>query len=171
MPVNHLTTYTLDELKAIRDGWLQEGLDSHTIEDARLIARYLGKPFIVDHWTSNNWAWKYGSVEVALYEFVSHHYPAKLILSPVNPGVEVDGWAIVTTLVVKVDGQVHCRYKICSDPNAIQGKDWEDAVFIPGAWMDTIEQFVEPATREYAKQQEEHDTIAIKQLKTMLLLD
>jgi len=166
MPVNHLTTYTLDELKAIRDGWLQEGSDSHTIENARLIAQYLGQPFTVENWGSDNWLWTYNNMQVRLYQFTIHHF-----METLDNGIRNNAWNWVQTVVIIVDGQVHCRYKIATDLDYPQGMDWEYAVFIPGAWMDTIEQFVEPATREYAKQQEEHDTIAIKQLKTMLLLD
>ena len=166
MPVNHLTTYTLDELKAIRDGWLQEGLDSHTIENARLVAHYLGNPFIVENWSNDNWVWRYNDLKVTLYRFTSNHF-----METLDNGIKNNALNRVETVVITVGGQVYCRYKIAKDPDCIQGMDWDDAVFIPGPWIDTIEQFVGQASLAYTKQQEEHDTLAIKRLKTMLLLD
>lgn len=161
-----MTDYTVSQLKSLRGEWIKKGEQDGTITGAMLIARYLGTPFTVENWTSDNWQWKTAQIKLTLYQYVANHF------FQFEDGRPVDAWNVRKTIVITVGDRIVCRYRTCSDlADITNGAGWDDAVFIPGDWQRIIQPLIEKAQEEKDKQEQNTDERDLQRLKALLLID
>lgn len=163
-----MTEYTLKELQDLRLKWLNEGLDTGVIAGAIDVARYLGQPLDIRGRGTENKRLVLDKYDLEITHYLYDRNYFMVAHPPDEPTPTLDR---VSTLVVKWHGVAYCRWSTCTNPQEVQGLDWPEAVFIPGAWTQVVLDLVPQAQAKKDKESEHRHDTEIQRLRTMLLLD